>query len=256
VLACRVCDAILKKLSDYGQPVPDHVSFTKRELDELVGHASWGGRNGAQLARALYQLQGTTISARLFDKATDRWSVSSFSVLSEVLIAGRGSTIQACSVRPNPLIVESLRAKHYTCLNYERMGSLDVVGRQMFKRVFYHLSNLYDGRRRGGLQYVKDYGAICREWLGGLRELRYVSKIEQEQLGTHLRALQACGLIQSYQIARNARRDGFNIVFNPGRGFFDDYSRYAMQLCKQGLRLILHIFPHGTAWMQHDPMLD
>ncbi len=239
VLACRICDAILKKLSDYGQPVPDHVSFTKRELDELVGHASWGGRNGAQLARALHQLQGTTISARLFDKGTDRWSVSSFSVLSEVLIAGRGSAIEACSVRPNPLIVASLRAKHYTCLNYERMRSLDVVGRQMFKRVFYHLSNLYDGQRRAGPRYVKDYGAICREWLGGLRELRYISKIEQEQLGPHLRALQACGLIHSYQIARNARRDGFNIIFIPGNGFFEDYARFYSRVAQPNQSLTL-----------------
>jgi hypothetical protein len=48
-LACKVCDAILKKFSDYGEPVAEYVSFSKRELDELVGRASWGGRNGNRL---------------------------------------------------------------------------------------------------------------------------------------------------------------------------------------------------------------
>jgi hypothetical protein len=50
VFAYKVYQAILKKLSDYGYPVPEGVSFGHRELMRLVGRTSTGGKNSKELA--------------------------------------------------------------------------------------------------------------------------------------------------------------------------------------------------------------
>lgn len=225
VLACRVNEAIMRKLSEYGEPIPNYVSFSRRELAALVGRSSFGGKDSKELFRALKQLQTTDISARFFDKKTGRWALMSFMLIPELLVEGRGDTVNSCMVRLHPLIIDSLRDRHFACFNFARMEPLDLIGRQLFKRLFFHFSNL---RERPGkeISFRKDYGDICRAWLGGLKELRFASKIEQEQLGRHLRGLKKVGLIKSYEISRNADEDGFNISFAPGKGFFEDYERF------------------------------
>ena len=42
-LAHKIFVALIKKHSDYGRPIPDEVSFTKREIMNLVGRSRWGG---------------------------------------------------------------------------------------------------------------------------------------------------------------------------------------------------------------------
>jgi Glu-tRNA(Gln) amidotransferase subunit E-like FAD-binding protein len=70
---------------------------------------------------------------------------------------------------------------------------------------------------------------VCTTWLGGLKVLRYKSKIEQEQLGKHLEALKQTTLIKDYAIERNTKGDGFNLVVTPGEGFFEDYERFYLK---------------------------
>src|SRR4051812_42309714 len=44
-LAHKIFVALIKKHSDYGRPVPDEISFTRRELGRLIGRNEWGGRD-------------------------------------------------------------------------------------------------------------------------------------------------------------------------------------------------------------------
>ena len=47
---------------------------------------------------------------------------------------------------------------------------LEPIGMALYKRLFYHFSNLYHPRRsRDDLRFEKDYEDICNEWLGGWR---------------------------------------------------------------------------------------
>ena len=41
-----------------------------------------------------------------------------------------------------------------------------------------------------------------------------------------MEALKQARLIKSYEIEKNAGGDGFNLVFRPGRGFFEDYEHF------------------------------
>src|ERR1700677_773359 len=62
-LAHKIFVALIKKHSDYGRPVPDEVSFTKREIGRLIERQKWGGRDSEQLVRALYEIRRTAITA-------------------------------------------------------------------------------------------------------------------------------------------------------------------------------------------------
>src|SRR5438874_2186064 len=115
------------------------------------------------------------------------------------------------------------------CVNYARMEQLSPVGIALFKRIFFHLSNLYSLKRTKDFTYTKSYASVCTTWLGGLKVLRYRSKILQEQLGKHLEALKETTLIKDYAIEKNTRGDGFNLVVTPGEGFFEDYERFYMK---------------------------
>jgi hypothetical protein len=68
IFAYKVYQAILKKLSDYGHPVPEGVSFGHRELMRLVGRKSTGGRNSKELVRVLNQFKNTVINCWFYDK--------------------------------------------------------------------------------------------------------------------------------------------------------------------------------------------
>jgi hypothetical protein len=85
---------------------------------------------------------------------------------------------------------------------------------------------LYDGHHRSRLSFSKRYDDLCAEWLGGLTVLKYPSKIEQEQLGSHLRQLVKAGFLASYTITEAKSRGGFVITFRPGSAFFADYDRF------------------------------
>jgi hypothetical protein len=104
--------------------------------------------------------------------------------------------------------------------------NLESIGIALYKHLYFHFSNLYSKSHSKNIVFRKDYTEICRTWLGGLKVLRYRSKILQEQLGRHLEALKKTRLIKSYEIEKNASGDGFNIAFRPGPGFFEDYDRF------------------------------
>jgi Replication initiator protein A len=248
VTAYKVLQAVMKKLSDYGVPRPSVVSFSQRELSALIGRKGFGRTTSEQLVRALMQLQGTQVTCALFqkdgmqedDRASartraraqgqgGRWVTATFSVLPKVLLSGRNARIEQCAVYLEPWIIESLNAKHFSCLNYDRLKLLEPIGMALYKRVYFTFSRHYNGKNPDAIRYVKDYGAICREWLGGLRELRYKSQIERDQLGAHLRQLRRVGLIRQYEIERNVKEDGYNIVFHPGVGFFRDYDAFYLK---------------------------
>jgi Replication initiator protein A len=228
VLAYRVLQAIMKKLTDYGIPRREVVSFSRRELIDMLGRRSYGGRDSKDLVRALMQLQGTQVTCALYEKEQKRWVTATFSVLQKVLLSGLRSQVETCAVYLEPWIVDSLNARHFACLNFERLRRLEPLGMALFKRLYYNFSLLFDGKN-GDIRFTKNYGDICRTWLGGLRELRYKSNIEKDQLGRHLKMLRTVGLIRKYEIERNAKGDGFNLTFYPGTGFFRDYETFYTQ---------------------------
>ena len=221
VLAYKVLQAIMKKLSDCGEPYPEFVALSKRELARMTGRKYGSGRDLEQLHKALMQLRTCQITCSLKDKPTNRWATATFTILHDLYLSGKGPELDRCLIYINPRIVKSLGSRHYACLNAERMAGLEPLQLALFKRVFYHFSNLYQGNQRTPpLTFRKDYAELCRSWLGGLTPLRYLSKIKNEQLGAHLEALRRCGLLRSYAIERNAARDGFNIAFVAGDGSY------------------------------------
>jgi hypothetical protein len=237
VLAYKALQAISKKLTEEGFPVPTTVSFSQRELGRLVGRSSFGGNQSSQLYRAIMQLHTTRIQCSLYDKKTDEWSIASFYVLHEALFSGKRNNLKACVVSVHPRIVQSLNNKHYACINWDRLMALEPIGMALYKRLFYHFSNLYHHRcSRDELRFEKDYEDICTEWLGGLRPERYPSKILQTQLGRHLEALKATRLLRKYEIVRRAEGGGLKLVAWPGRGFFDDYEEFYVRQWMPQLR--------------------
>lgn len=236
-LAYKVLQAITKKLTEEGFPVPGSVSFSQRELARLIGRSSFGGNNSSQLYRAIMQLHATRIQCSFYDKKTDRWTTASFYVLHEALFSGKKASISACVVGVHPRIVESLNSKHYACLNWNRLLSLEPIGMALYKRLFYHFSNLYHpGRARDELRFEKDYEDICAEWLGGLKPERYRSKILQTQLGRHFEGLRATKLVRGIDIEKRADGDGFKLVALPGKGFFEDYEDFYIRQAQPQLR--------------------
>src|SRR4051812_48036317 len=76
-LAYKVLQAISKKLTEEGFPVPDSVSFTQRELAKLIGRMTFGGSASSQLYRAVMQLHTARIQCSFYDKKTDQWATAS-----------------------------------------------------------------------------------------------------------------------------------------------------------------------------------
>jgi hypothetical protein len=248
-LAYRINTIILKKLSDYGfarahsPGLPEGaVAFSWRELTRLLGR-SWSGKNTAELYDALMQIHHTTVWCAFREKSQQlkrerKFAAITLRLYSEVWFAGEGNDIEQCVVVVNPRIVRSLFERHFVCLNFDRMRSLDAIGIALYKRLFYHLSNHLDPKsewerlsdderaaRRKQLVFKKDYADICREWLGGLTAYRYRVDIVRH-LANHLDRLVAGGLLRKYELTRKVKDDGFNLVFYPGRGFFGDWEAF------------------------------
>jgi hypothetical protein len=229
VLAFKVLQAIMQKLSWFSYPVPDTVYFSQRELARLAGRHSFGGANQLEFYNAIRQLRTTEAAYWFFDKVTGEWTNKNIQILNTDIWSGRENQITRCSVQLHPSIVESLNNRHAMCLNYARMEQLAPVGIALFKRIFFHMSNLYSLKRSKNFTYTKSYASVCTTWLGGLKVLRYKSKIEQEQLGKHLEALTQTTLIKDWTIERNTKGDGFNVVVTPGEGFFEDYNNFYLK---------------------------
>lgn len=226
-LAHKIFVALIKKHSGYGRPTQADVSFTKRELMRLIGRAEWGGSASEQLERALEEIHYTFVRTRF--KSSDRFVEHSFNIFPEIYVERREHAtdpIEACTVTLARPIMASLEDGHFTCLNHGLMQQLGTIGQALYMRLFFHFANLYDGHHCSRLSFSKRYEDICAEWLGGLLVLKYPSKIEQEQLGSHLRQLVRAGFLASYKITEAKARGGFVITFRPGSTFFTDYDRF------------------------------
>src|SRR5712692_5281375 len=190
-LAHKIFVAIIKKHSDYGRPVQQDVSFTKRELMRLIGRKEWGGRDSTQLARALNEIHYAFIKTS-FKGEAGRYTEHSFSIFPEVYLERAESAtdpIETCVVTLARSIVASLQDSHFTCLNHLLMQRLGTIGQALYMRLFFHFANRYDGHHRNRLSFPKRYDDICAEWLGGLTVHKHKSIIERDQLGPHLRQL-------------------------------------------------------------------
>src|ERR1700681_4709614 len=190
-LAHKIFVALVKKHSDYGRPIRNEIHFTRREIGRLIGRKEWGGRDSEQLSRALHEIHYTFITTR-FKDANGRYVEHSFNIFPEIWIERRefaSDPIEACTVSLADPIVRSLRDEHFVCLNHTTMQQLGTIGQALYMRLFFHFANLYDGASIERLGLQKRYDDICSEWLGGLTVLKFRSKIEQEQLGPHLRRL-------------------------------------------------------------------
>ena len=226
-LAHKIFVALIKKHSGYGRPTQADVSFTKRELMRLIGRTEWGGSASEQLTRALEEIHYTFVRTRF--KSADKFVEHSFNIFPEIYLERREHAtdpIEACTVTLARPIMASLQDGHFTCLNHGLMQQLGTIGQALFMRLFFHFANLYDGHHRSRLSFSKRYDDLCAEWLGGLMVLKYPSKIEQEQLGPHLRQLVKSGFLASYKISDAKGRGGFVITFRPGTEFFSDYDRF------------------------------
>lgn len=143
ILAYKVFQAILKKLSDYGYPTPESVSFSYRELARLMGQESFGGRSQKQIYRALKQIQKTEITCTLYNKETDDWMHLSFHMIDSLLLSGKKQEFTRCAVRLHPFITRSLDQRYAFCLNYKRIEPLEPISTALYKHIFYHFSNIY-----------------------------------------------------------------------------------------------------------------
>lgn len=221
VFAYKVFQAILKKLSDYGYPAPESVSFSHREIMRLIGRTSTGGKNSKELARVLNQFRNTAINCWFYNKSTGEAANLSLSLATTFLYTyKKRGQISLFTLWLHPFLIKSINDQYTFCLNYARMEKLEPISMALFKPLYFHFSNLYSFKQSKDFMFRKDYAEICRTWLGGLKVLQYRAKIIREQLGKHLDALKKTGLIRSYEIEKNAPGDGFNIVFHPGSGFF------------------------------------
>src|ERR687884_619859 len=198
-LAHKIFVALIKKHSDYGRPVSNEISFTRREIGRLIGRKEWGGKDSEQLSRALREIHYTFITTHFKE-------------------SGR-----------------SLRDDHFVCLNHVLITQLGTIGQALYMRLFFHFANLYTNPAQS-LAFQKRYNDICAEWLGGLRVHPQRSIVEHNQLGPHLRQLVAAGFLASYEIAKAKNAAGLVIAFTPGQGFFDDYDRFYRRRARGAVR--------------------
>jgi hypothetical protein len=218
----KVFVAILKKLSDYGRPVPNKVYFSRAELARLTDR-SWSGNTGKQLINFLYGLAHTRVTTSFYDRARDTWQIANFSIPSEFVISGKGSELQSCAITIPEIVQRSLEDQFFSCLNFAHIRGAATIEAALYIRLFHHFSNLHEHGSRNTVHVRKRYDAICHEWLGGLTVLQHKSKILREQLGPHLANLVASKFLRSFTIEKTAKHDGFNITFLPGRAFFEEY---------------------------------
>jgi hypothetical protein len=238
--AFRVFLGMMKKLSDYGQPVPNKIFLTQAELARLMGRA-WAGTTGKQIVRALWQLRRTAITMAFHDRATGDWQIEDFNLATHLLVSGRDNQVRACVITIPEVVQRSLQERYFSCLNYSRLQGLSTVATALYLRLYHHFANLHEnGGRNGAVIVRKRYDAICKEWLGGLTVLGFKSKIMSEQLGPHLDALKACGFLKSYGLDRAKNEETFVLTFRPGRAFFEDYEQFYKNRFQNELQFQYH----------------
>jgi hypothetical protein len=226
IIAYKVLQACMKKLSDYGYPIAENVCFSQRELARMIGRKSFGGADSDAILQAAMQLNSTKVWCSFYDKETKEWKAGSIYIIEECLFSGKKDRLQQCVFKINSRIVRSLNQRHAFWINYQRIEGFEPITTALYKHLFYHFSNLFSQVRTPEFSFNKDYADLCTQWLGSLTVLKYKSKILKEQLGRHLQQLKECGLLDRFELAKRADGDGFAFVFHPGPGFFEDYQRF------------------------------
>lgn len=232
-LAYRVLQGIFRKVTLEGRPFPDTISFTYRELAKLIGRDIIGGQDAKEIFAAIRQLEDTKIEI-ILHRGDEEQSYNSlrFSMLAGTGFIAEGDELSPRKIRQavltlHPFVMNSMRKGHFAIFNWHRVSELEPLTAALYKRVYLHLSNLYENKYdRESLKFEKDYEDICAEWLGGLKPQKYRSKI-LEQLEPHLDVLKGCGVVRSATVDRKAD-GGWKIVFRPGQNFFRDYELFYM----------------------------
>jgi hypothetical protein len=239
--AHNVAMAVIRKQSSYGRPAQKQISFSQCELLRMSGRKSWGGRQSEQLGLALKQIRYTHVLAHF--RVADRFVEHDFSIFNEVMLERRSSPtdpIVACTIVLADPIIQSLNDNHFTCLNHILMQQLGTIGQALYVRLFFHFAMMYDGHHRGRVLFRKRYDDICAEWLGGLTVLKHRSKIQGEQLGSHLDQLVAIGFLGSHALTPAENREGFVLTFRPGPAFFVDYQQFYANRVSREVQFTFH----------------
>lgn len=96
VLAYKILQTVWKKLSDYGSPIPNKVSFTQHELARLVGRKTFGGKDSREFLHAVMQLKHTSVWCTLYNKETKQGITRTFSFLNIVDFITKNDRIRQC----------------------------------------------------------------------------------------------------------------------------------------------------------------
>ena len=242
IVAYKVLQAVFRKITKEGKPYPETAALSYRELAEMIGRDIIGGNDTRQIIVAIRQLQGTMVELHLYDDKNGKrqqFNTRRFPLIITSGIIGEGHInnprLRAAVLTVHPAIMDSMRRGHFAIFNWERLKKLEPAPSALYKRLFLHLSNLYQNQySKDSLKFEKLYEDICAEWLGGLKPEKYKSRIQQ-QLGPYLAALQQTGLIRSVSIEKTTDAKNFKLVFKPGTGFFHDYENFYR---KDGNRLL------------------
>ena len=225
VLAYKVLQAILKKVSENN--FTEIVHFSKRELLQLAGRESYGGSALEQLHTAIKQLSNTEIESWFYDKNKKKWGNATIRIINKEMFMGEDGELQNCWLKLDDLIINSLKANHYFCLNYERFRKLPPISSILYKRLFYHFSNIFSQTQDNEFFYRKDYADVCETWVG-LKTRKFKAEI-QRQFKAHFEYIQKTGLVKKVKIEKNQDKSGFNLLFFPGSSFFKDYEKFYKQ---------------------------
>ena len=230
-LAYKVLQAAFRKVTLEGRPFPDTVSFSYRELARLIGRDLIGGQDAKEIFRAIRQLEDTKIELVLYrDDKEESYQSMRFSMFAGTGFIAEGDELSPQKIRQavltlHPYVMNSMRNNHFAVFNWERVSALEPLTAALYKRLYLHLSNLYEDKYdREHLKFEKDYEDLCGEWLGGLKPQSYRSLIVQ-QLGSHLETLKSTGIIRAYSLERKVD-GGWKVVFKPGAAFFKDYELF------------------------------
>ena len=236
LLAYKLLNVIIKKLSERGVHDDARVSFTFSELSGKIGRSSWGGRNAAQIFEALSQIQSTNVSLWGYNKALKEWANYRFSIFSNVYVIGTKGQFSGGFVTLDQWIISNLLQNYHRTINYARITTLDPIAIALYKHVYNIFATRYSHRQHP--TFEKNYINICAEWLGGLKPQKHKSRILQ-QLGPHLEQLKEVKLLRSYEIQRNASRE-WKLKFTPGNGFKEDYDSFYRKAIQPSFAFAYH----------------
>ena len=261
----KLVDAVMRKMTSEGPSFPQTVILRATELAGLMklkmstnkyGKKTLGTWQGNDIRQAGRKMRRTHITADFYDKETTEWMNLDFSFFSNVVLVGEkhgdSRKIRAAAYTVDPLIVKSLAQSHYACLNWERLSLLGPIARVFMKRLHWHFSNLYGGHlaelekrksmsdlairaARKKVRFRKRYDVICQNWLGGMVEYRYKADIKR-QLEPHIKQLKLAAYIRKWDIEPTKRGGGWNLIFWPGRGFFNDYDAFYLSHLQPSLQ--------------------